>query len=256
MSARYLRPATSVEAAAMCRQPGSTLVGGGTLVMSALWPVRPETLIDLCDIGLNGVDRDGDELHIGALTTVATLATALTSTDAGFGALREAAAAFSPQVVAKTATVGGNIAARTGSLLGPLALLDAKLLVRLGDALQSIAVDGDLTQGGVIEKVSVPFATLPHASGYAVLRRTPTGPGLVSASVGVGDAAVRVVIASSRQLQGLSFAPDTSPKALKAALGSQLSAFSQDPRASDAYRRVMAGVLASRILARLREAAR
>jgi CO/xanthine dehydrogenase FAD-binding subunit len=255
MSARYLRPKSSIEAAAMGGQHGGVWVAGGTLVMGALWPSRPETLIDLCDAGLGGIDLDTQQLRIGALTTVAELADALDPADLQLGALREAAVTFSPRVVAAVATVGGNIATLTGSLIGPLTLLNAEVEVRVAGTVERVGLRQITADQGLIERVLISRTQRSPRSSFAQIRRTPAGHGLVTVSVGDAPNGVYVVVAAGHVRHCLDFAGGTPGSELQRMVRETLPQLPPDAAASSDYRRAMAGVLVRRIVQRLREVA-
>lgn len=125
-----LHPATSAEAARMAVGPQSArLVAGGTAIQLewAKGLPAPEALIDLSRIpGRAAIQREGALVRIGAQTTLGAI-----ERDAEVGAhlplLAAAVRVVAGPSVRNLATLGGNVAGRTGCLLPALLALDASL---------------------------------------------------------------------------------------------------------------------------------
>lgn len=88
---------------------------------------KPRTMIDLSRLqALRGIATSGDTLRIGALSTLNALITsARIATDLPL--LQQALKVVAGPAVRNLATIGGNIAGRTGCLLPALLALDAEL---------------------------------------------------------------------------------------------------------------------------------
>jgi len=130
-SPRILRPrslAAAVEVVA--RTPSARFVAGGT-ALQLEWArglAAPTTLVALGDIAdLQGVTRSGDVLRIGALTPLGEL-----ERDPEVGIrlplLAAAILGVAAPPVRHLATLGGNLAGRTGCLIPALLALDATLV--------------------------------------------------------------------------------------------------------------------------------
>jgi xanthine dehydrogenase small subunit len=146
--------------------PGATLIAGATDV--GLWVTK--SLRDLSPVAfiagvkdLRGVTVSGQEIRIGAMTTMAALGPAIAPHHPDFAELIRR---FASVQVRNAATLGGNIA--NGSPIGdsPPALiaLGATLHLRRGDARRSIPIEDffldygkqDRGPGEFVEAVSIP----------------------------------------------------------------------------------------------------
>lgn len=238
----------------MCAAHGGTLIGGGTLVMSGLWPSRPAALVDISRLGLDAIDFGDDEVQIGAFASFSQLAAALAIRGPAWGALHQAAGAFTSHVVALAATVGGNVATGRGSLVAPLRLFDAVAYVRTADGLLEVPIAELRPGAGLLERFVISAAKMPTISGFRGLSRTPSGPGLVSVAVGDGPVGVTVEVMACGSAHRVCLPADTAAENAPEALLAALPPLPDDTLASAAYRRAMAGVLTRRVLTDLREA--
>ncbi|MCD7109552.1 molybdopterin-dependent oxidoreductase [Rhizobium sp. DKSPLA3] len=128
LSFDVLHPA-SVREARDLLQGDARLVAGGTALQLdwARGLPRPSRLIDLGRIpGLKGITDDAAGLRIGALTPLARLV-ASARVAQHLPLLQAAARSVAGPAVRNLATLGGNIAGRTGCLLPALLALDAVL---------------------------------------------------------------------------------------------------------------------------------
>lgn len=126
---RLLRPDTTAEALALAAEPDARIVAGGTALQLdwAKGIAQPGWLIDLGQIPqLGGISIGADRIRIGALTTLGTL-----ERDAGLARelplLHAAIRGTAGPAVRNLATIGGNVAGRTGCLLPALLALDAEI---------------------------------------------------------------------------------------------------------------------------------
>ena len=121
-----LRPRTSHEAALAALDPDARLYAGGTALQIDLakGASPPRAWIDMAAIpGRSEIRREGDALVVGAHVSLAALA------GAGKFApmLAEAVASVAAPAVRRLATLGGQIAGRSGCLLPVLLALDAQV---------------------------------------------------------------------------------------------------------------------------------
>jgi CO/xanthine dehydrogenase FAD-binding subunit len=101
--------------------------------------VTPKVIVDLSGLSeFNYVRKDGETIRIGALTTIADLASSPVI-DSRHVVFREVAAKFGGPAIRNVATIGGNICAASSSedLLPILLVLDAKVRLKskLGERL-------------------------------------------------------------------------------------------------------------------------
>ncbi len=113
----YHRPSTVDEALALLSEPDRVVLAGGTTVNDRTVGVpgldRGEATVEVVDIqslGLDGIERDGSAVRIGAAATLQAVADSVDVPDL----LRELAAAELPNTLRNTATVGGLWAAGDG----------------------------------------------------------------------------------------------------------------------------------------------
>jgi xanthine dehydrogenase FAD-binding subunit len=94
--------------------------------------VTPKVIVDLSGLSeFNYVRKDGETIRIGALTTIADLASSPVI-DPRHAVFREVAAKFGGPAIRNVATIGGNICAASSSedLLPVLLVLDAKVRLK------------------------------------------------------------------------------------------------------------------------------
>ncbi len=154
----YLRPATLDDALACLGRPGAVVVGGGTMVNTARH-LEPVLVVDLQDLRLDAIERDGDDgLLIGATATFERLAG-----DASVpAAIREAARREEPSTLRTLATVGGLVATADPSseLLAALLVHDGEVRLAGRDGGHSVTLaalleDGRLLANKIITAVRV-----------------------------------------------------------------------------------------------------
>jgi len=129
---------------------GAVYVAGGTLLRTQ-WEAaaRPEPrhLIDLSGVQeMRGIGTEGEELAIGALTTLAACRRD-PLLRARFPLLAEAARAIAAPSVRNLATLGGNIVSAVGDSLPALLVCDARLVWRDGRAERTEEAADWLEQG-------------------------------------------------------------------------------------------------------------
>jgi CO/xanthine dehydrogenase FAD-binding subunit len=115
-------------------QAGVHLIANGSDLINRIQrrEVTPKVVVDLSGLSeFDYVRKDGHTIKIGALTTIADLASS-TVIDTRHSVFREVAAKFGGPSIRNMATVGGNICAASSSedLLPVLLVLDAKVRVK------------------------------------------------------------------------------------------------------------------------------
>lgn len=236
----YLRPATLGDALACLGRPGAVVVGGGTGVNTAPAPA-PVTVVDLQDLHLDTIERDGREgLLIGATVTFQQLAD-----DARVpAAVREAARREEPSTLRALATIGGLVATAEPSseLLAALLVHDGEVRLAGRDGARSLELAALLADSTPLADrivTAVRIETRGVTSG-ARTARTRADRAIVAA------VARRTTDGKRRlALTGVAAAPVLVPPTQDAANGLDPPA---DFRGSTEYRRVLAAVLAKRAL--------
>jgi carbon-monoxide dehydrogenase medium subunit len=218
----------------------------------------PATLVDLGRIpGLAGIERDGDGLRIGALTTHDAVAISR-DVDSTCPVLSETAGQIGDQQVRNRGTIGGSVAHADPGADYPTVLtaLGATIAVTGPDGGREIPA-GDfftgifetaLQPGEIVTSVFVPTtkgaAYVKHAhpaSGYAV----------VGVAAVVEDAKARVAIGgvTGTPVQAALDGGKASPEEIEGAVAAALTGAIGDTYASGEYRTHLATVLAGRALA-------
>jgi len=270
----YHRPATVAEAVALLDEGVRPLAGGHSLLpMMKLRLATPAALVDLSGIpGLDGIERDGDRLRIGALATHASVAASeLVRSECAI--LSEAAGRIGDRQVRNRGTIGGSLAHADPGADYPT------VMKALGAVITAAGPSGEreltadecfvgifttaLAPDELITSVSVPVlgsgtggAYVKHvhpASGYAVVGVAAVvsveGGSCTAARVAVGGATGTPVEATgvSQALVGSPPSPESVAAAaatVPAVLGDALG----DVYASSEYRAHLAQVLAKRAL--------
>jgi xanthine dehydrogenase small subunit len=258
MGVREYVLATSAEgAASMVGEPGTALMGGGTILMAqaTTGTLGAERVVGLHAAGLDYVRRNG-ATAIGAMTPLATLATL-----DDLPALRSAARGVGGWALRNTATLGGNLhaAAPYGDLAPVLLALDATVRLVGNGGERTLALAAWLTEEGdhreVLAEVMVPpprgrtahrrharrAANSPAVAGAAVRLVIEDGA-VVEARVALGAVAPRALRAAAAE-ERLTGAPaDAAAIAEAAEAAAVASEPVDDPVASAWYRRRMTAV--------------
>jgi xanthine dehydrogenase D subunit/xanthine dehydrogenase C subunit len=156
-------PTSLSQALTLQEDGGSRFCAGGTALQLdwAKGLAKPSKLINLSHIpGLRGVSTDADRLHIGALTSLSDL---LKSADIANAAplLHHALGQLAGPSIRNQATLGGNIAGRTGCLLPALLALDAEIERLTRDGSDVLPLERWLREGTgdrLITRISLPQA--------------------------------------------------------------------------------------------------
>jgi len=268
----YLRPRTLDEALTMRESssgPAAYIAGGTDL--NAFGDSRLETVVDLSRLGLEGIALAGDVWRLGATTPLADIVR-----HAGLGAfadglLPRTAALWRTSLLRERATLGGVLAgahADSDLVAALVALRAAVLYVGPGGEKRAAIetfyrADGStILGGGILTALDVPAATSRAAhERLARARVDATIVGAAAVATGNGwrialcGVAERVVLVSGADLNHAGpIGPGVLPR-----LSDRISELISPPddfRASAAYRRHLADVLARRVLARVAEAQR
>jgi CO/xanthine dehydrogenase FAD-binding subunit len=255
----FHKPADLPAALALLARPHPRTVplAGGTWLVPRLGKeVQAEAVVDLSDLGLEGIDSDPDTLRIGAMTTLAAVSEDRTCHTLAYGILAESARRAAAVNVRNQATVGGTIvvAPIASEFILALLALDAELSIS-GNGFHTWSLakflqePGPALADGLIAQIRV-HLPMQAAGGLARVARTPSDHPIVAAAAVIAEDAdaIRVVLGgvASRPLQitlgQLGDAEEELCKAIESA----------DPygdwRGSAEYRREMGRLLALRAL--------
>ncbi len=223
----YYRANTIDEAESLCKgnTDASFIAGGHSLIPAMkLRLAEPGTLVDIGRIGdLKGISREGDTIHIGALTTHAEVESSDVVKDA-CAALAEAAGMIGDPQVRNRGTLGGSVAHADPAADYPAALLalDATVVTDdreipaqdfLGLMFETALADDEIV-------TAVRF-TVPQAAAYEKFANPASKYALVGVMVAQTADGVRVAVT------GAGYGPHRS-EALEAALGSDFSSAAID----------------------------
>jgi CO/xanthine dehydrogenase FAD-binding subunit len=177
----YYRPETLPEALELLKEPDTLPLGGGTL-LSTLKSASVK-VVDLQALGLNTLQKKGNNLEIGATVTLQQLLESEHTPDA----LKEAIKLETPLNIRNTATVAGTLIAADGRSTFTVAMLalDAKLTVdgrrstvdRLGEFLP---LRPDNLSGSLITSIAIP---LNSKLAFESVARTPADKPIICAAL-------------------------------------------------------------------------
>ncbi|SDX78687.1 xanthine dehydrogenase family protein subunit M [Paenibacillus sp. CF384] len=149
----------------------ATYISGGTW-LSAQWEngaAKPKHLIDLsCISGMKGITFSSKETTIGALTALTTLRRDPFLSE-HYRSIVDAVTGIAAPSIRNAATIGGNIACRTGDILPALMISEAELLWHDGRSVQREPLiqwlervsEGTSPQGRILTQVKL---QLPEAN--------------------------------------------------------------------------------------------
>jgi carbon-monoxide dehydrogenase medium subunit len=274
----YHRPKTLNEAVALLFDLGEEarpLAGGHSLVpMMKLRLATPEHLVDLGDIAdLKGVQADGGDLVIGAMTTQHELiANALLGTKIPI--LRETSLVIADPQVRYVGTLGGNVAnGDPGNDMPAVMMCLNAVYHAVGKAGERRIAAREFYQGAyftalepgeILSRIRIPVPAAGHGYAYQKLKRkvgdyataaaavvlTKAGDRIATCSIGLTNVAETPLWAeeAARLLVGSTLEPAAVKQAVAAA--EAITAPATDNRGPAAYRTKMAGVMLARALAR------
>lgn len=239
----YHQPRTPAEAIALLREGRTALLAGGTELLG-LEDDDIAAVIDLATLGLDFIELQGGELHLGAMLTLRRLAEAPEVGALAGGVLSRAIRQAAPATVRAAATLGGTLAGAKGGDEIPTVLLalGARVTLATPDPVKLplallLAEKADRLTGAIITEVSVPWTDAP--GGFAFVSRTPADRAILCAAA-VGD---RVAVG------GVGLHPVLVPPGWDA---TDCTDAASDHRATAEYRRWVGPVLVRRALAEAR----
>ena len=157
MITAYHRPKTIPDALELLTKPDTLPLGGGTL-LSQLKTASVE-VVDLQSLGLNTIQKKGNNLEIGATTTLQDLLENENSPEA----LKSAIKLEAPLNIRNTATVAGTLIAADGRSTFATAMLglDAKLNIQPNDEELEIGnffpLRNEKLRGKLITAITIPI---------------------------------------------------------------------------------------------------
>ncbi len=244
--------ATSLEDAleALAEPDAKALAGGQSLIpVLKLRIARPSLLVDLGGLELRSIERDGDELRIGALATWKDLTSSLELDSSGLAGLADCASSIGDLQVRNRGTIGGSLAHAdpASDMPAMLLALGARVETRSPDGERSLSVSellvGPFTtalgERELITAVVLPVPPPGSGSGYASVEHPASGFPLAGAgALGRPDGTKAVAIT------GVGARPQLVPES-----GSldDVEVYG-DRFAPESYRRHLAGVVAARAL--------
>jgi aerobic carbon-monoxide dehydrogenase medium subunit len=274
----YHRPATVADAVKLLADLGEDarpLAGGHSLVpMMKLRLATPAHLIDLHGVAsLKGIERDGDKVTIGAMTTQHELL-ASEEIAKSLPILHETALLIADPQVRYRGTIGGNVAnGDPGNDLPALMMtLGASYRLQSPNGAREIAA-GEFYQGAyftalepgeILTSVSVPVPPAGHGYAYEKLKRK-VGDYATAAAAVVLTMSGGKVASCTIGLTNLHETPLLATDAAKAVIGTSLDAASlkqaaqaaeaimspaADARGPVEYRKHVGGIMVTRALQR------
>ena len=201
---KYFSPTTVEEAVSVLKDYGgkAKVLAGGTdlLPMMKLRAVTPECIVSLGEIaGLDYIREEGEELRIGALTTISTiLASGLIKQKCL--SLYEAAIGFATPQVRNMATIGGNICRSSPSadMVPPLMSFDSEVRLVGAKGERRILLEDFFIGAGqnvldreVLAEIVVPLPREQCGTAFAKLTRN-------SVDLAKVNCAVKVTVSGSR----------------------------------------------------------
>ena len=262
----YYKPATMQEALRLLRRRGVPTVplAGGTHLLTRRDP-GVQALVDLSGLGLNYIRQGADNLEIGAMTTLQSLATSPVLTDVAGGLLATAAHCTATRTIRNMATIGGSVVSSgpATDIVVALLVLDASIRTATGKRfrLHDYLQNGRLQrQRHVFVEVQVPLTTVTWRSAFCRVARLPSDEAIVNVAValryenglcqdvhlaagGVGAVPVRLPVA-----EGLLLGTPLTQADIERAISLQQNTVEplSDIHGSAEYRRAMLAVLLRR----------
>ncbi len=250
MIREYFRPKTLEEALRLLAEvPDARPLAGGMVLNTLDIPV---VAVDLQDLGLEGLRREGSEWVLGATTVLQ----AVVEAPDGPAFLRELARRELPYPQRAQATAAGTLVVADGRSVWATGLmaLDARLVLqRWGESSQVVSIGdwlplrGEWHPGWLITEIRVPVT--PRLAWEVVARSPADRPLLIAAVARWPRGRTRVVLGGWGDAPHLALDGPTADGADIAARNAAYDA--QDHLASAEYRREVAPILVRRCLAKL-----
>jgi CO/xanthine dehydrogenase FAD-binding subunit len=201
MVERYVAARSLEEALEALSYGDATVLAGGTDVMPQSQAGRLKlgrTLVNIRRIAkLAGIAKEGDEIRIGPLATIAQLMESpLVQQHAPVLAM--AGDVFASPQIRNMGTVGGNVcnASPAGDMLVPLMLLDAVIELRSRNDMRRLKLDEFFTGPGKTKRkpeelLTAIFVPMPKPGFTARFEKFGTRPALDISTVSVGIAGIK-----------------------------------------------------------------
>jgi carbon-monoxide dehydrogenase medium subunit len=280
----YHRPKSLAEASALLAQHGEearVLAGGQSLIpMMKLRLANPEHLVDLAGVAeLKGVQRSGNTLVIGAMTTQHELQASQAVADAA-PLIGEASLLVADPQVRYVGTLGGNIANGDpgNDMPAVMMCLDASYRVTGRGGVRSIKArdfyrgmyDTALGAGEIVTAIEVPMPPAGHGWAYEKLKRkvgdyataaagvvlTVKGGKVATCAIALSNLADRALLASNAAAAVVGTALDKAALTAAAKAAMAIMAPASDTRGPAEYRIAVGGVMVERALKRAFERAK
>lgn len=267
----YYRPSSVDEAVRLKRQHGDSaryLAGGSDLLV--VRPARATVMIDIRHMGLNDVRRADGEVRIGGAALLRDVESAVA--DVAGGMLTEATRETAPWLIRNSATPSGNLAnaSPAADSVPALLALDASLCLR-GDREERVPV-GEVLVGPhrttlgdcLIVEIVIPAAACGRRAAFIKHARSKSdiaqvnaavtfrADGPVARDVRIALGAVAPTAMRARQAETLLEGQELTPEILarvRECVADEVRPIS-DWRATESYRRRVAGIIVCRALQR------
>lgn len=246
----YVR-AKSLEEAYALHKRGTCIVGGMQWLKmgKGSWT----RLIDLSDLGLDGIKDEGGAIFVGAMTTLREMEESKDLESLTNGAMKEALRHIVGVQFRNLASLGGTVAGRYGfsDVLTMLLVLDAAVLLYPEEELP-LSVYLEKGPGDkIVTGVRIPKAD--NHCHYESMRNTETDLPTLTVAMNKTPDEIRLAVGARPQIARLlTFDANTDAAKMTGEVLAKLS-FSSNLRGSEAYRRHLAGVLIGRCGRALKE---
>lgn len=177
----YHRPATLDEALGLLGSDGTAVLAGGTSLVASN---AASAVVDLQDLGLDGISLDGSRVAIGAMVRLRDVV----ESDLVPAFLRDLARREAPSTIRNAATIGGAVATghAESELVAGLLVYEAAITVAAGDGSTTHSL-ADYLEGrprGIIIEIT---AATDGTAAAARTARTPADRPIVMAAARRGD---------------------------------------------------------------------
>jgi len=252
----YHRAQSLEEAYALMQKKRNMVLGG--MIWLNLGKGKYNTVIDLCDLNLEGIKETAEEFVIGAYTSLHTLETDARLNGFFSGAFRDCLGDIEGIQLRNMATVGGTVALRAGfsDLCTLLLALDAKVeLFKAGVVSIEEYIRTDRRQKDILVNVIVPKTT--GCCMYTAVRNSKTDLPVLNCSAAKKGDAYRLVLGARPGIgQLVQFNANEIPhaeeerKAFAKAIADRY-VFGTNLRGSAEYRKMLAEAFVIRAIAAL-----
>jgi aerobic carbon-monoxide dehydrogenase medium subunit len=259
---RYVRAQSFEDAFEALSDPDAKVLAGGQslLPLLKLRVVRPSTLVDVFELRTGGVELEGDELRIGALTTWNELERAPELGARALAAIAECAAVIGDLQVRNRGTLGGSLvhADPASDMPAVMLALGARLVIRSAAGERTLAAEDffagpfmtALSPTELLVEVRIPLPAVGSGSAYAKVEHPASGFALAGAAAFVWPGGHRTIALIGVGARPLVLSADAEPEDAIA----KAEIFGDDFAPED-YRRHLATVVARRALERAHERA-